>query len=209
MKSISIVLFLFSIATSIATGAANAQTPGGKMSKTDIKATLGCITGSIGRLKNGVYDNRRMDFTLLIQGDEGVAASIPFYYDKPGSRRNDVNDVRAFGKTFTVCLRPGQYEISHLEVRVGYPLRYLRGPFRIPILVEQQKNIYIGSFMLDNSSLASACRGTPGAPYIRLENQAGRDLPLIMKGKSPPQNVPVIDIVTPEAFNPLIVRCDS
>ena len=172
----------------------------------------GCISGSVARLKNGVFDNKSKSFIVFIDDDissDKQSSSIRFVYRRPNSGSHDFNDDHAFGSVFTMCLKPGKYYITHLVTYFGNVHSFHKQPFKIPIIVEDRKNIYIGSFALDTSATPSSCRSVPGPAYVRLEDQNIRDMPLIKASSSRPDSTPVVSIVTPEFGNPYITRCDG
>lgn len=182
----------------------------------------GCVSGSIGRRKIGKIDKDRIGLAIVVQEETLVGTGkrqsyVEYLYDPPGSKKNDYDDAGAFGKIFTLCLPPGRYHLTTVQILFPTGSTANQQPYDIAITVEDGKDIYIGSlsllgfipgafYALKPPSVPD-CNASGTPHWVELSDQSVRDLPLIMAGKSPPRTLPVVALPDPGPDHPVITRC--
>lgn len=177
-------------------------------------APEGCVTGSVGILKDPSFDKSYRGLTLFFQepplfGTGKTSAYVQYIHNRPTSKSNNYNDAYAYGDIFIICLKPGIYNLVSLTTRDGIMESSSVHPFDMPFIVEPGKNIYIGSFTRNLGKPQQNCRGTPLQQFLQLTDESQRDIPLIMASKKHPPTIPAISLLTPGSRNPYIVSCDS
>lgn len=174
----------------------------------------GCVTGSVGILKDPSFDKNYHGLTLFFQEPQLFDAnnskfSVQYIHNRPVSKSNNYNDAYSYGVIFIVCVKPGIYNLVSLTTRDGIMESSSVHPFEMPFTVEAGKNIYIGSFTRNLGKPQKNCRGTPLQQFVQFSNESQRDIPLIMASKKHPSTIPDVSLLMPGNYNPYIVSCDS
>ena len=177
-------------------------------------APEGCVTGSVGILKDPSFDKSYRGLTLFFQGPQLLGTSktssyVQYIHNKPTSKSNNYNDAYSYGDIFIICLSPGIYNLVSLTTRDGIMESSSVQPFEMPFTVEHGKNIYIGSFTRNLGKPQKNCRRTPLQQFVQLSNESQRDIPLVMASKKHPSTIPDVSLLAPSNNNPYIVSCDS
>lgn len=145
----------------------------------------GCISGTIGTTMSG----KNFNFVVNYAPNEITNRAVfnkGYFGFSTLDKKHDINTPDLRSSAFMLCLKPGNYDIVGFEwSRTESTL-----PIRMPFRVEAGSNLYLGSFILHDTSIADvACGKMPGTLAVEVQDQWQRDVPLIMqlKDAAPPK----------------------
>lgn len=165
----------------------------------------GCISGSIGTTLP-----TSLKLTLFIASEKNAAsrlktAELSFLsYNKSNEHQIYSGHIRA--DTFTMCLKPGRYELLGL-IAIGL---YTAERVHIPFDVEAGKHVYVGSLILYGQGTQPNDCDSPELPmFVGISNEQNRDIPLISSEKNFVGITPTPAIISPSLSQPFFVSCPS
>lgn len=141
---------------------------------------VGCVGGSLGRWRSrGNHVLISLEFQRASEiGTNNMIASANWTESLWGQNAEIKEDGSA-RDIFRLCLRPGDYKLNAFVVSHGYLIQRTTRDLEIPIRIEADKTVYIGSFLLMETGEAHPCSGAQSLMRLIHEDRSEVDLPLL------------------------------
>ncbi|WP_226468692.1 hypothetical protein [Luteimonas panaciterrae] len=168
----------------------------------------GCVSGSVGTS----YDIRNFSFYVVFASEknsDSYRKHAYFGYSSSSDifEKNVVyTDGAVKSSIFTMCLKPGRYELVGLKFGDMVSKQLVHVPF----VVEAGKHVYLGSFVFHQAGQGN-CPQMIGTPHVEVRDEHERDIPRIALSKKAPKADPVVQVIEIDASagKPYFVACGA
>ena len=139
----------------------------------------GCISGMIGTTIPGKNFNTLVNFAAHRYTEKALFNKAYFGFTTI-NKKHDIIDGPLRASAFMMCLEPGDYNITSIELKQMTS----KVPIRMPFTVVTGKNLYLGRLIFSQDLVHNLnCSGFPDQFAVEIQNTFDDDLPFIMKRK--------------------------
>jgi hypothetical protein len=163
----------------------------------------GCISGMIGTTIQGKNFNTLVNFAAYRYTEKAVFNKAYFGFTTL-NKKHDIIDGPLRASAFMMCLEPGDYNITGIELQQMTS----KVPIRMPFTVIAGKNLYLGRLIFSQDLVHNLnCSGLPTQFGVEIQNTFDQDLGFIMNRKG--AIVPEPWILDAEQGSPYFFSCPN